>query len=65
MCFSLGLDAKVLAEIINSSTGRCWSSDLYNPVPGIRPNVPSSEDYEVLLDKEIILCSTHIFFYGI
>ncbi|XP_029167001.1 3-hydroxyisobutyrate dehydrogenase, mitochondrial [Nylanderia fulva] len=42
----LGLDAKVLANIVNSSSGRCWSSDLYNPVPGILPNVPSSKNYE-------------------
>ncbi|KYN07605.1 3-hydroxyisobutyrate dehydrogenase, mitochondrial [Cyphomyrmex costatus] len=42
----LGLDAKILANVVNSSTGRCWSSDLYNPVPGILPNVPSSKNYE-------------------
>ncbi|KAL0099593.1 hypothetical protein PUN28_019781 [Cardiocondyla obscurior] len=42
----LGLNAKILADIINSSSGRCWSSDLYNPVPGILPNVPSSKNYE-------------------
>ncbi|EFN83706.1 3-hydroxyisobutyrate dehydrogenase, mitochondrial, partial [Harpegnathos saltator] len=42
----LGLDAKLLADIINSSSGRCWSSDLYNPVPGILPDVPSSKNYE-------------------
>lgn len=42
----LGLDAKILSDIVNSSSGRCWSSDLYNPVPGILPNVPSSKNYE-------------------
>ncbi|XP_076658590.1 3-hydroxyisobutyrate dehydrogenase, mitochondrial isoform X2 [Halictus rubicundus] len=42
----LGLDAKVLADIVNSSTGRCWSSELYNPVPGLLENVPSSKNYE-------------------
>lgn len=42
----LGLDAKVLADIINSSTGRCWSSQLYNPVPGLMEDVPSSKGYE-------------------
>lgn len=46
--FRLGLDAKILANVVNSSTGRCWSSDLYNPVPGILPNVPSSKNYEVI-----------------
>jgi len=28
----LGLDAKVLAGVINSSTGRCWASEVNNPV---------------------------------
>ena len=32
---ALGIDTKVLAGIINSSTGRCWSSEVYNPWPGI------------------------------
>jgi 3-hydroxyisobutyrate dehydrogenase len=41
----LGADAKVLAGVINSSSGRCWSSDTYNPVPGVMPGVPSSRGY--------------------
>jgi stage V sporulation protein SpoVS len=40
-----GTDAKVLAGVINSSSGRCWSSDTYNPVPGVMPGVPSSRGY--------------------
>ncbi|KAK4306261.1 hypothetical protein Pmani_021884 [Petrolisthes manimaculis] len=42
----LGLDPKVMAGTINTATGRCWSSDTYNPVPGVLPNVPSSNDYQ-------------------
>jgi 3-hydroxyisobutyrate dehydrogenase len=30
---ALGIDTSVLAGIINSSTGRCWSSEMYNPWP--------------------------------
>lgn len=41
----MGADPKVLASIINTSSGRCWSSDTYNPVPGVMPNVPSSRGY--------------------
>lgn len=41
-----GLDPKVLTDIINVSTGRSWSSETYNPIPGILPNVPSSNNYE-------------------
>ncbi|MBW0535283.1 hypothetical protein O181_074998 [Austropuccinia psidii MF-1] len=31
---SLGLKPDLLATIINSSTGRCWSSEINNPAPG-------------------------------
>jgi len=42
----LGMDPKILASIFNSSTARCWSSDSYNPVPGIMEGVPSSREYQ-------------------
>jgi len=42
---SLGMDPKVLAGIINTSSGRCWSSDTYNPYPGVLENVPASRGY--------------------
>lgn len=42
----LGLDKMMLARIINMSTGRCWSSELYNPCPGVVEKVPSSNNYE-------------------
>lgn len=40
-----GLDSKILAKIMNMSSGRCWSSEVYNPCPGIVPGVPSSNNY--------------------
>ena len=43
---ALGVDPKVLAGIINTSSGRCWSSDTYNPFPGVMDNVPASRGYE-------------------
>ena len=42
----LGLDSKMLAKILNMSTGRCWSSDTYNPHPGVFEGVPSSNNYQ-------------------
>ena len=42
----LGMDPKVLSEIIGTSSGRNWSLDTYNPVPGVMTNVPSSRDYQ-------------------
>ncbi|XP_036309629.1 3-hydroxyisobutyrate dehydrogenase, mitochondrial isoform X2 [Pipistrellus kuhlii] len=42
----LGLDPKLLAKILNMSSGRCWSSDTYNPVPGVMVGVPSANNYQ-------------------
>ena len=41
-----GLDPKVLADMINSSTGRCWASEVNNPVPGAVEGAPASRDYD-------------------
>jgi 3-hydroxyisobutyrate dehydrogenase len=42
---ALGIDPKVLAGIVNTSTGRCWSSEAYNPYPGIVETAPASRGY--------------------
>ncbi|KAL4321111.1 hypothetical protein AHAS_Ahas14G0077800 [Arachis hypogaea] len=42
---SLGVAASTLSKIFNCSSARCWSSDSYNPVPGVMEGVPSSRDY--------------------
>ncbi|XP_004486468.1 probable 3-hydroxyisobutyrate dehydrogenase, mitochondrial isoform X1 [Cicer arietinum] len=42
---SLGVAASTLTKIFNCSSARCWSSDAYNPVPGLMEGVPSSRDY--------------------
>lgn len=41
-----GLNSTRLGELINSSSGRCWSSAVNNPVPGISPDAPSERDFE-------------------
>ena len=41
-----GLDPKVLAGLISSSTGRSWPMDVNNPVPGVVETAPSSREYE-------------------
>ena len=43
---TLGLDAQALAELINTSSGRCWSSEVNNPVPGVSKGAPAERDYE-------------------
>jgi len=44
----LGLDPVVLASVINSSTGACWSSSVNNPVPGALPekSPPCERDFD-------------------
>jgi len=42
----LGVDKQVLASIFNTSSARCWSSDTYNPCPGVMDNVPATRDFE-------------------
>lgn len=41
-----GLDSGKLGELINGSSGRCWSSEVNNPVPGVSPGAPADHDYE-------------------
>ncbi|KVV51771.1 3-hydroxyisobutyrate dehydrogenase [Burkholderia territorii] len=42
---ALGIEPTVLAGIINTSTGRCWSSDTYNPYPGVNDAAPAARGY--------------------
>ena len=41
-----GLDAGVLSEIMKNSSGDNWSLQNYNPVPGVMPGTPASNDYQ-------------------
>jgi len=41
-----GLDPKALAGMINISTGKCWPSEVNNPVPGVVDTAPSSKGYQ-------------------
>ncbi len=42
---ALGMDPQVLTQVINMSSGRCWSSEVYHPYPGVLPNVPAARGY--------------------
>mmetsp|Transcript_40877 Transcript_40877/g.100584 ORF Transcript_40877/g.100584 Transcript_40877/m.100584 type:complete len:118 (+) Transcript_40877:3-356(+) len=44
----LGVDMHLFDTVVNGSSGRCWSSDTYNPVPELKdryPNAPASREY--------------------
>ena len=51
----LGMDPKVFAGIANSSSGRCWSSDTYNPYPGVLENTPASRGYTGGFGSDLML----------
>jgi 3-hydroxyisobutyrate dehydrogenase len=40
-----GLNPKVLANLINISTGKCWPSEVNNPVKGVIDGAPAGRDY--------------------
>jgi 3-hydroxyisobutyrate dehydrogenase len=40
-----GLDPKTLANVINVSTGKCWPSEVNNPVKGVVDGAPAGRDY--------------------
>lgn len=41
-----GLDPHVLADMINTSSGRCWSSEVNNPVAGVSKGAPAERGFE-------------------
>lgn len=41
----LGIDPQILAGVINSSSGRCWSSEVCNPWPDVSANAPAGRGY--------------------
>ena len=52
---ALGMDAKVLAGIINTSSGRCWSSEINNPFPGVLENAPAARGYSGGFGTDLML----------
>jgi 3-hydroxyisobutyrate dehydrogenase len=51
----LGMDPKIFASIVNTSSGRCWSSDAYNPYPGVLENVPAARGYSGGFGADLML----------
>ena len=40
-----GLAPETLSAILSASSGRNWSLEVYNPMPGVMPSVPASNGY--------------------
>lgn len=65
-----GLEPKALAGMINTSTGKCWPSEVNNPVPGVIEKAPASRDYTggfgiSLMSKDLRLAMTAAQEYGV
>lgn len=52
---ALGMDASVLARVINTSSGRCWSSEVYNPFPGVVATAPAARGYSGGFGSDLML----------
>jgi len=50
-----GLDPAVLSEIMRLSSGGNWALEKYNPVPGIMPAAPASNDYKGGFGTDLML----------
>ncbi|XP_034830471.1 NAD-dependent L-serine dehydrogenase [Maniola hyperantus] len=55
MGIKMGLDPKVLLDVLNNSSARSWSTEVYCPVPGLVPTAPSSRDYENGFKNELMV----------
>ena len=42
----MGLDAKLLNDVINTSGGQCWVTSKNNPCPGVTPGAPAERNWE-------------------
>jgi 3-hydroxyisobutyrate dehydrogenase len=42
---AFGVDPKVLTDVISTSSGSTWVTQVNHPVPGILPNAPAGRDY--------------------
>jgi len=51
----LGIDKAELANIINVSSGRCWASESYIPVPDMMPGLPASNKWEGGFGSQLML----------
>lgn len=51
----MGLDPKVLLDVLNNSSARSWSTEVYCPVPGLVPTAPSSRNYDGGFKNELMV----------
>jgi len=52
---SLGLDTKVLSEVMRRSSGGNWALEKYNPMPGVMDTAPASRGYSGGFGTDLML----------
>ncbi len=52
---ALGLDPKVLSQMMAVSTGRSWATEVCNPWPGVLENAPASRGYTGGFGNDLML----------
>nr|BAM18619.1 3-hydroxyisobutyrate dehydrogenase [Papilio xuthus] len=55
MGIKMGLDPQVLLDVLNNSSARSWSTEVYCPVPGLVPTAPSSRNYDGGFKNELMV----------
>jgi 3-hydroxyisobutyrate dehydrogenase-like beta-hydroxyacid dehydrogenase len=53
--FRMGLNPQVLLDVLNNSSARSWSTEVYCPVPGLVPTAPSSRNYDGGFKNELMV----------
>lgn len=51
----MGLDPKTLLDVLNNSSARSWSTEVYCPVPDLVPTAPSSRNYDGGFKNELMV----------
>ena len=52
---NLGLDPKILFDILSTSTGSCWAINTYCPIEGVGPNSPADNNFKPGFSANLML----------
>jgi len=55
MGIKAGLNPQVLLDVLNNSSARSWSTEVYCPVPGLVATAPSSRNYDGGFKNELMV----------
>ncbi len=56
----LGLDPEKLFDVVSTSSGQCWATNNYCPVPGVGPKSPADDDFKPGFAAELMMKDTRL-----